>query len=61
MWWRKQNRELDTEEDEVSYHLLGRDTSAFREMVRDIEEGGPNSTDHLCRYISTRAECIKDE
>lgn len=63
VWWRKKDGKLDSEEDEVADHLLGRDPNTLWNMVWDIEKRRPDSTYHLSHgsRTSVRLNCVPEQ
>jgi len=43
----EEDRELNTPEDEMADHALGGDANALRDVVGDVEIGGPDGADYL--------------
>ena len=63
VWWCEEDRELDGPEDQVRNHLLGCYPDAFRNVIWDVEVGGPDGSDHLryCCGAGIGLDCVPEE
>jgi hypothetical protein len=57
VWRNKQDGKLKRPEDEMGDELVRADSSIFREGIRDVPEGWPDSTDTL-KHGLTSSPCL---